>query len=76
MNLFIPCAPIAEIMLFKDIGFLEKAHCPVDGRDRYPRIKARGPAIHLINIRVIVRLGQHARNGTSLIRQLQPLINA
>ena len=76
LNLFVTGPTIPEIMLFENIGFLEKTDRAVHRCNGNTRIKLRGPAIDLIHIRVIFSLLQHTRDGTPLAGQLQALINA
>ncbi len=74
--LLVARAPVAEVVTLQDVGLLEQAHRPVDGRDADGGIQRAGPAVQLLDIGMIGRLGEHAGDDAALGRHLQPFLGA
>src|SRR5207302_2987704 len=70
-HLFVTRAAVAEIMSRENVGLLEQPHRSIDRRDADPRIDLGGAPVDLLDIRVIGRIGQHARNHATLLGHLQ-----
>src|SRR5580704_13307708 len=62
--------PVPEIMACQDVGFLEQAHGAVHRGDADMRIDLGGAAIDLLDIGMIGRIGQHARDHAALLGHL------
>src|SRR5690606_32433920 len=75
-NLLIARAPVAEIVAFEDVGFLEQAYRAVDGRDADVRIDRRRPLIHAFDIGMIAGVREHAGNHPPLLGHLEALVDA
>ncbi len=69
-------AAVAEIMLLQDIGLFEKPNRPIDGGYRYARIALDRALIDLIDIGMVVDLGQDLRDGAALIGHLEAFVGA
>ena len=69
-------AAIAEIVAVENAGFLEQANGAVHGRDRDTGIDLRRALIDLLDIGVVVRLGQHAGDDSALLSNAQALLVA
>src|SRR3546814_17753553 len=67
---------VAEIMAIEDAGLLEQPHRAVDGRDRDARIDRRGALIDLLDIGMIVGVGEHARDDAALLGDAEALFVA
>src|SRR3546814_19916691 len=63
-------------MAIEDAGLLEQPHRAVDGRDRDARIDRRGALIDLLDIGMIVGVGEHARDDAALLGDAEALFVA
>src|SRR5262249_15735075 len=66
-HLLVARAPFAEIVSLDDAGILEQFDGAIHRRDRDLVIDRRAAAIQFLDIRVIVRFRQHARNHAALL---------
>ncbi len=66
-RLLVAGAPVAEIVALDDPGFLEQAHRPVDRGDRDVRVHGVGPAVELLDVRMVLRCRQHAGHHPALV---------
>ena len=66
----------AEIVAGDDAGILEQLDRAVDGGDRDLRIDGRGAAVELLDVGVIGRGLQHARDDAALLGHAHALGNA
>jgi hypothetical protein len=67
---------IAKIMPLQNSGILEQFDGAVNGGDRYAVIHRRAAAMKLLDIGMIVRRGQHARDDAALLGHAHPLSEA
>src|ERR1043165_108401 len=67
---------IAEIVPLEDACPFEQAHGPVDRGQRYARIARRGSAVDLLDVGVILGLGEYLGDGTPLTRHAHALLGA
>src|SRR5580704_1173665 len=70
-HLLIARAPITKIVPRQYVSFFEQPHGAIDGGDADMRVDLSGPAIDLFDIRMIVRIGQHAGDDPALFGHLQ-----
>ncbi len=69
-------AAVAEIVTIEDSRLLEQPHRPVHRRDRDARIDRRRPRVDLLDVGVILRVGQDARDHPALFGDAQALLVA
>src|SRR3569623_3363856 len=69
-------AAIAEIVAVEDAGLLEQPDGAIDRGDRNARVDRRGALIDLLDIGMVVGLGQHAGDHTALLGDAQALFVA
>jgi len=67
---------IAKIVPRQDIGLLEQPHGAIDGGDADVRVDRGGSPIDLLDIRVVDRFGQDARDDPALLGHLEALVEA
>src|SRR5262249_5004027 len=60
-------AAVAEIVAVEDACFLEQPHGAVHRRDRNAGVDRRGASIDLLDVGVILGLGQHPRDDSALL---------
>ncbi len=65
--------PALEIVALDDARFLEQADRPVDGRDRDARVERGGAAMDLLDVGMVDRRRQDARDRPALLGDAQPL---
>jgi hypothetical protein len=75
VGLFVPGAAVAEIVPGDDARFFEQPHRPVDRGNADFRIDRRRTPEDLLDIRMIARVGQDARNDPALAGHFQALID-
>ena len=69
-------APVAKLVALEDPGFLEQANGAVYGRDRNLGIDRRCALVKRLDVGMILRLAQHARDGAALLGDAQALVGA
>src|SRR5487761_735964 len=67
---------VAEIVARQNARLLEQAHGAIDGGDADARINRDGAAVDLLDIGMIGRFRQHARDDPALLGHLQALVEA
>src|SRR5207344_2833727 len=66
-NLLVARAALAEVMARDDARILEQFHRAVDGRDGNMLVDLGAAAVKLLNVWMVGRIGQHARDDAALI---------
>jgi hypothetical protein len=69
-------APAAKIPPFQNAAFFKQAHGAINCRNRNAPIALQGTPMQFLNIRVILRLAQDARDQAALPGHLQALLHA
>ena len=65
-HLLVARAATAEIVTLDDAGILEQVHRAIDRRDRDARVDFRAAPVQLLDVRVVLGAGQHARDDAAL----------
>ena len=65
--LLVARAAVAEVMTLDDAGILEQLHRPVDGGDGDAVVHRGTTPIEFLDVRVVIRGRQHARNDPALL---------
>src|SRR5690242_4164776 len=67
-------AAIAELVPLQDSRLLEQADSTIDGRDRDVRIDGSGTRMQRLDVRMVVAVTEHARDGLALLGDPEPLV--
>ena len=75
-RLFIAAAAIAEIMLLDHARLFEQADGAIDGGDGDMRVDGRGAAVQLLDVRMVLGAGEHARDNAPLLGHPHAAVSA